>query len=53
MQIIPFKRDEWEMEVRHEPTEEDMRNMEKVSSDITGMFHFGYRDNHGCPVKHT
>lgn len=53
MQVIPFKRDEWEMEVRHTPTQEDIEDMQKVSSDITSVFYSGYRDNHGCPVKHT
>lgn len=52
MQIIPFKRDEWEMEARVE-TEKDRRDYNMSSMDIGGVYTGGYLENHGCPVKHT
>lgn len=50
--IIPFKRDEWEHDVKV-MTEDDEEDMNKVRSDIELQFDSGYLENHGCPVKHT
>ena len=52
IQVIPFKRDEWEHEVRVR-TKEDQEGFEKTRADIDYQFHSGYLENHACPVKHT
>ena len=52
IQIIPFKRDEWEHEIRI-ATEEDQKNFAISRSHIEGQHTDGYLHNHGCPVKHT
>ena len=52
IQVIPFKRDEWEHDVRV-MTEQDKDDWLKVKSDIENQFNSGYLENHGCPVRHT
>ena len=52
IQVIPFKRDEWEHEVRV-MNEQDAEDLNKVLGDIENQFNSGYIENHGCPVKHT
>jgi len=52
MQVIPFKRDEWEMEVR-QPTDEDTQNLNHAEGGIQSVMSGGYLANHGCPVRHT
>tara|TARA_R110000824_G_scaffold238121_2_gene426865 strand:+ start:995 stop:1717 length:723 start_codon:yes stop_codon:yes gene_type:complete len=52
IQVIPFKRDEWEHEVRA-MTDGDTRDLEAAHGDIQSVFESGYLENHGCPVRHT
>ena len=52
IQVIPFKRDEWEHEVRV-MNEQDAEDLNKVLGDIENQFNSGYIENHGCPVRHT
>ena len=52
IQVIPFKRDEWEHDVRV-MTEQDTEDLERVQARIENQFYNGYLENHSCPVKHT
>ena len=51
MQIIPFKRDDWESEVRTW-TDEDTRNANITMNGLDMYFEGGYQREHGCPVRH-
>jgi hypothetical protein len=52
IQVIPFKRDEWEHEIRIE-TSDDKNELDMVRGQIEGQYKEGYLEHHGCPVKHT
>ena len=52
MQIIPFKRDEWESDV-HVWTEEDNRQANISLTHLDMYFEGGYQRSAGCPIKHT
>ena len=52
IQIIPFKPDEWEHEVRA-MTDEDTMDLNRSRGNISTVFNSGYLENHGCPVRHT
>ena len=51
MQIIPFKRDDWESEVRTW-TDEDTRNANITMNGLDMYFEGGYQREHGCPIRH-
>ena len=52
MQVIPFKRDEWESTVRTW-TDEDVKRANIAMTGLDMYFEGGYQRNHGCPVRHS
>ena len=51
MQIIPFKRDDWESEV-HTWTSEDIRQANISLTQLDMYFEGGYQRSSGCPINH-